>query len=157
MARVRAADTCVQSDSIKGLAQSIAKPAYRRLLTAEPALRRAVPALIIAFLFTIARNLHRDAQRRQREHVGLEAALPDRGPSVHAVVEHRTTLHRVRQMLRRVPRADRRALLMFVFREMSYAEIAATLGISAGATRTRICRAREALNHALNTVPGETP
>src|SRR5213079_1593904 len=29
------------------------KPAYRRLLTAEPALRRAVPALIIAFLLTI--------------------------------------------------------------------------------------------------------
>src|SRR5262249_26124713 len=28
-------------------------PAYRRLLTAEPALRRAVPALIIAFLLTI--------------------------------------------------------------------------------------------------------
>ena len=27
--------------------------AYRRLLTAEPALRRAVPALIIAFLLTI--------------------------------------------------------------------------------------------------------
>ena len=41
------------ADSIKGLAQSIAKPAYRRLLTAEPALRRAVPALIIAFLVTI--------------------------------------------------------------------------------------------------------
>ena len=29
----------MRSDSIKGLAQSIAKPAYRRLLTAEPALR----------------------------------------------------------------------------------------------------------------------
>ena len=41
------------SDSIKGLAQSIAKPAYRRLLTAEPLLRRAVPVLIIAFLATI--------------------------------------------------------------------------------------------------------
>ena len=40
-------------DSIKGLAESIAKPAYRRLLLAEPALRRAVPILIIAFLLTI--------------------------------------------------------------------------------------------------------
>src|ERR1700731_4443467 len=39
--------------SIKGLAQSIAKPAYHRLLIAEPALRRAVPTLIIAFLITI--------------------------------------------------------------------------------------------------------
>jgi two-component system, cell cycle sensor histidine kinase PleC len=53
MARAHAANACVQSDSIKGLAQSIAKPAYHRLLTAEPALRRAVPTLIIAFLITI--------------------------------------------------------------------------------------------------------
>src|ERR1043165_4244387 len=53
MARAHAANACVQSDSIKGLAQSIAKPAYHRLLTAEPALRRAVPTLIIAFLVTI--------------------------------------------------------------------------------------------------------
>ncbi len=42
------------TDSIKGLAQSIAKPAYRRLLVAEPALRRAVPLLIITFLITMA-------------------------------------------------------------------------------------------------------
>src|SRR5204862_7344612 len=53
MARAEAASASIRTDSIKGLAQSIAKPAYRRLLTAEPALRRAVPALIIAFLVTI--------------------------------------------------------------------------------------------------------
>src|SRR2546429_3396287 len=53
MASAHAANVRVQSDSIKGLAQSIAKPAYHRLLTAEPALRRAVPTLIIAFLITI--------------------------------------------------------------------------------------------------------
>src|SRR5512132_3330066 len=53
MARAEVASASVSSDSIRGLAQSIAKPAYRRLLMAEPALRRAVPALIIAFLLTI--------------------------------------------------------------------------------------------------------
>jgi len=53
MARAETASASIRTDSIKGLAQSIAKPAYRRLLTAEPALRRAVPALIIAFLLTI--------------------------------------------------------------------------------------------------------
>ena len=47
------ASASARTDSIKGLAQSIAKPAYRRLLTAEPLLRRAVPVLIIAFLATI--------------------------------------------------------------------------------------------------------
>ena len=54
MAPAHIASECVRTDSIKGLAQSIAKPAYRRLLTAEPLLRRAVPVLIIAFLATIA-------------------------------------------------------------------------------------------------------
>jgi two-component system cell cycle sensor histidine kinase PleC len=53
MARAEVASASVSSDSIKGLAQSIAKPTYLRLLTAEPALRRAVPALIIAFLITV--------------------------------------------------------------------------------------------------------
>src|ERR1700751_5935117 len=53
MARAHATNACAQSGSIKGLAPWIAKPAYHRLLTAEPALRRAVPTLIIAFLITI--------------------------------------------------------------------------------------------------------
>src|ERR1700730_17813208 len=53
MARAHAASACVQSDSIKALARWIAKPAYHRLLLADPALRRAVPTLIIAFLITI--------------------------------------------------------------------------------------------------------
>jgi two-component system cell cycle sensor histidine kinase PleC len=53
MARADTASASLRSDSIKGLAQSIANPAYRRLLTAEPLLRRAVPVLIIAFMLTI--------------------------------------------------------------------------------------------------------
>ena len=53
MARAEAVSASLRSDSIKGLAQSIANPAYQRLLTAEPALRRTVPALVIAFLTTI--------------------------------------------------------------------------------------------------------
>jgi len=53
MARAGVASASAHPDSIKGLAQSIAKPAYRRLLNAEPLLRRVVPVLIIAFLATI--------------------------------------------------------------------------------------------------------
>ena len=53
MARAESASTSAHSDSIKGLAQAVARPAYRRLLTAEPFLRRAVPVLIVAFLVSI--------------------------------------------------------------------------------------------------------
>src|SRR6202042_361738 len=53
MARAEVASASLRPYSIRGLAQSIANPAYRRLLTAEPLLRRAVPVLIIAFMLTI--------------------------------------------------------------------------------------------------------
>jgi len=53
MARADTASASLRSDSIKGLAQTIAKPAYNRLLNAEPLLRRAVPVLIVAFMLTI--------------------------------------------------------------------------------------------------------
>ena len=86
MARAHAASACVQSDSIKGLAQSIAKPAYIRLLTAEPALRRAVPTLIIAFLVTICLGafvqvIDQTRQKRstmKRDIVALADILADR-------------------------------------------------------------------------------
>ena len=54
MAPANVARASTSTDSIKGLAQSLAKPAYRHLLVAEPALRRAVPLLIITFLVTMA-------------------------------------------------------------------------------------------------------
>jgi two-component system cell cycle sensor histidine kinase PleC len=53
MARADTASASLRSDSIKGLAESIANPTYRRLLSAEPLLRRAVPVLIIAFMVTV--------------------------------------------------------------------------------------------------------
>src|SRR5215468_774842 len=81
MARAHATNAYAQSDSIKGLAQSIAKPAYHRLLTAEPALRRAVPTLIIAFLITICLGafvqvLDQSRQKRKASERDL-AALSD--------------------------------------------------------------------------------
>ena len=81
MARAEAASASARSDSIKGLAQSIAKPAYRRLLTAEPALRRAVPTLIIAFLVTICIGAAVQVMDQRRQ--ALAAAAVD----VDAVAE----------------------------------------------------------------------
>ncbi len=54
MAPAQEASASASSDSIKGLAQSIAKPAYRRLIRAETVLQRAVPILMIMFLVTVA-------------------------------------------------------------------------------------------------------
>ena len=79
MARASVASASARPDSIKGLAQSIAKPTYRRLLNAEPLLRRAVPVLIIAFLATICvgalvQILDERRQALNNEVVSIEAA-----------------------------------------------------------------------------------
>src|ERR1700716_2063451 len=98
MARGHAASACVQSDSIKGLAQSIAKPAYHRLLVAEPALRRAVPTLIIAFLITICLGafvqvVDQNRQKRatvKRDLAALADVLSERLDSLASAREDRT-------------------------------------------------------------------
>src|SRR3954466_12643006 len=73
MARAESASASAHSDSIKGLAQAVARPAYRRLLTAEPFLRRAVPVLIVAFLVTLGIAAFVDVRERLRQAVTRSA------------------------------------------------------------------------------------
>ena len=104
MARADAANACVQSDSIKGLAQSIAKPAYHRLLIAEPALRRAVPTLIIAFLITICLGafvqvLDQTRQKRKASERDLAALADYVGERIDRLTSPRQDrLHNIERM-----------------------------------------------------------
>jgi two-component system, cell cycle sensor histidine kinase PleC len=82
MARAEAASASLRSDSIKGLAQSIAKPAYRRLLTAEPLLRRAVPVLIVAFMLTICIGAAVQVLDHRRQ------AVFDANQAIEALADH---------------------------------------------------------------------
>ncbi|GAB4068652.1 PAS domain-containing protein [Ancylobacter sonchi] len=54
MARANAAGASVRVQAMRGLARSVARPAYQRLVDAEPFMRRAVPALIVAFIAIVA-------------------------------------------------------------------------------------------------------
>ena len=73
MARADSASVSAHADSIKGLAQAVARPAYRRLLTAEPFLRRAVPVLIVAFLITLGFAAVVDIRERLNQAIGKSA------------------------------------------------------------------------------------
>jgi RNA polymerase sigma-70 factor (ECF subfamily) len=106
-------------------------------------------ATVKAYLMTITRNLYRDELRSSRQFVELEDSIADRTPGADVHVQHASTLRDVRARLRRVARGDRRALLLYVVKEMSYAEVAVALGISIGAVKSRICRARDALTAPL--------
>jgi RNA polymerase sigma-70 factor, ECF subfamily len=134
------------------LAEDLSADTFMRAWTARARIRQDT---VKAYLLTITRNLHRDHVRGARTFVELKDAIADRAPGVDVQVEHKSSLRDVRARLRRVARSDRRALMLYVFKDMSYGDIAATLGISIGATKSRIRRAREALSGALTAPRGE--
>ena len=133
-------------------AEDLTSETFVRAWTARDRIRQNT---IKAYLLTITRNLHRDHQRSARPFVALQEALEDRAPRADVQAEHRSSLRDIRARLRRVARGDRRALLLYVFKEMSYGEIAASLGNSVAATKSRISRAREALSGGVAAAAGE--
>jgi RNA polymerase sigma-70 factor (ECF subfamily) len=123
-------------------AEDLAADTFVRAWIARDRIRQET---LRAYLLTITRNLHRDARRRRRPQVDIDETFPDKGVPVDVQFQQTSTLRAIRQRLRHVARGDRRALLLFVVREMSYREVAQALNVSIAAVKSRIFRAREAL------------
>ena len=69
-----------QKGGPRGNARLIAEPAYRRLLAAEPLLKRSIPTLIVIFLVVVAAvrflsllNWHDDIERNAKAMLALSA------------------------------------------------------------------------------------
>jgi RNA polymerase sigma-70 factor (ECF subfamily) len=120
-------------------AEDLAADTFVRAWTARDRLRHTT---VLGYLLTITRNLYRDQLRAARPFVELDEAAGDDGA---ARLERRSTLRDLRTRLTPIAPGDRRALLLYVVREMSYPEIAARLGVSLNAVKSRIGRARDAL------------
>jgi RNA polymerase sigma factor (sigma-70 family) len=133
-------------------AEDLAADTFVRAWTARGEIRQPT---IRAYLLTITRNLFRDSRRRERRFVALDDSIPDRRPTIDVQVQHASTLQSMRERLRHVAKGDRHALLLYVVRDMSYGEIARRLGVSTGAVKSRIFRAREALASSLSVSPSK--
>jgi RNA polymerase sigma-70 factor (ECF subfamily) len=98
-----------------------------------------------AYLFTIARNLHRKAWRRtsRLEPIVDDFVDPAARPDVAAA--DREELDRAMAAIRDLPELDRTVLLLRVHDNMSYQEIAAITGISIAAAKVKVFRARSRL------------
>ena len=96
-----------------------------------------------AWLFTVMHNVHVNRVRATRPADPLEDEMPElaqRGTQADALL--------VRDLDRAIARlpADQRAVLLLVtLEEMSYEEVARTLGIPIGTVMSRLSRAREKL------------
>jgi RNA polymerase sigma factor (sigma-70 family) len=95
-----------------------------------------------AWLFAIARSRFVDATRRR---------VPDpiaEVPDTPVMDTDPTEIDAVRRALTRLPERQRSALVLRDQLDLPYAEVAETLGISMGATKVLIHRARAAFRHA---------
>jgi RNA polymerase sigma-70 factor (ECF subfamily) len=98
-----------------------------------------------AYLFTIARNVYLERQRKRKRQVAFDDVYPDPAPEPDKVVESQLELQRVQSVLQALPEIDRTAFVLRVQRELPYAEIARILGLSLTATKVKVHRVRKKL------------
>lgn len=127
------------------LAEDIVSETFIRVWSAR---ERVEIRTVRAYLLAIARNLFLQGRRREKRIAALDDSLPDPGRRADDTRESRDELSRVLAQLQQLPEIDRSALLMRAEDNLSYDEIAAALGISPGAARVKIHRARAKLSAA---------
>jgi RNA polymerase sigma-70 factor (ECF subfamily) len=124
-------------------AEDLAADTFVRAWMARDRIRQPT---VRAYLLAITRNLYRDHRRLKRPvSAELNDTVCDAQPGADVHLEQRSQLRQISARLRRVAPGDRRALLLYVVREMSYAQIAVRLGVPIGSVKARIARARDAL------------
>ncbi len=129
-------------------AEDIVSETFVRAWTAPGQIRQLT---VKAYLLVIARNCYLQGLRRSGKLSSLsgqEQDFADPRQAPHDSAEQRAELGRVMVDLQRLPEIDRTALLMSAVEEMPYEQIAVTLGLSLGAVKTKIHRARLKLEQA---------
>lgn len=149
-----------QQDSLKrflqrrlgnaALAEDLAQETWIRAVSAE------TPAIIgnpRAYLFRIAANLAIDHQRHVGRGVEVETAeqveVADRAPSPEDVALHRSEVARLLQVVDGLPPRCREVFLLAKFEDLTYAEVAARLGISRNTVIKHMVAALAAVERAL--------
>lgn len=104
------------------------------------------------WLHTIVRNRCLDQLRRPMRTTDLEPHEPvlrDPGPGPISTILRRDELDRVVLGLEELPERQRRALVMHELEDRSHSQIGRTLGVSAGASKALVHRARRGVAEAL--------
>lgn len=123
-------------------AEDILSETFTRAWTSPAEIRVGT---VKAYLFMIARNLHLDRARTLRGTTALDLDSPDAAPGPEAVAIQRDRIRALRSALAALPERERAAVLMRGVGDLSYEAIGAALGISPGAARVVVHRARTRL------------
>lgn len=105
-----------------------------------------------AWLFGVMHNLHVDGVRRPKLHTVI---LDDDTPEipVAATQGERLAILDLQAALEKLPVEQREIIVLIALEDMSYAEVAATLGIPIGSVMSRLSRGRERLRALMEGRP----
>ena len=126
-------------------ADDLTAEAFLRCWTARDRTGREEVGSVKGYLFAIARHLYLKGRERARRIEPIAVEPPDESPSPERQAAGRAELSSLRSAWRRLPEPDRAALAMRSFDGLPYEEIARVLGITTGAARVKVHRARLAL------------
>jgi RNA polymerase sigma-70 factor (ECF subfamily) len=104
------------------------------------------------WLHAIVRNRCLDQLRKPNRTTDLdphEAVIADHGPGPVSTIAHRQKLDEVVAGLGTLPERQRRALVMHELEDQSHSSIGRALGVSAGASKALVCRARQGVANAI--------
>ncbi len=139
-----------------GLAEDVAQEVFLKVHRSLPAYRHEKP--FVHWLHRVAANAVTDALRRTRPIVSLDALeQPPAGREADPQdLAARHELQRaVRDAIAKLPRHYRDTVVLQVFHELSYEEIARTLDIPLGTVMSRLNAARRLLRERLAPAVGE--
>jgi RNA polymerase sigma-70 factor, ECF subfamily len=127
-------------------AQDITAETFVRAWTApeEPRLES-----VKAYLFTIARNLHRKQWRRASRHEALDEEMPDPATPPDEAAVNREEFQRTLAAVHALSEMDRTVLLLRAEDDLSYEDISAVTGLSVTAAKVKVFRARAKLTALL--------
>ena len=104
-----------------------------------------------AWLFTVMHNVYVNQVRAYRDHTQLDDEAAEMG--VAGVQGASLEIRDLEAALAALPAEQREVLLLIAVEDMTYAEVARTLGIPIGTVMSRLSRAREKLRVMMHGLP----
>lgn len=153
----RFAWTRAGADRADDLAAEVFRIAFEKRHDYDPDYPSAKPWLF-GIASRLAKQTHRDTAKRD----DARTRMNDRDRRPHSAeparhLEERPGTSPAGRAVQQLPERDREPLLLFAWGDLTYEEIARTLGIPVGTVRSRIHRARQQLReHLVETAPETT-
>lgn len=131
-------------------AEDVVQTAFIKFWRRQPDAKREHYPLLYAAVRTTALDLRRGDERRSRRETDPDAEIPrDDQPFFETGIEQRENAELVERAMCRLPAEQREVLTLRVWGELTFAEIAETLGESINTVASRYRYAIEALRRTL--------